>query len=75
MSSHALAPGDRFNPTQIFIGSFIPNVLMRYPGLSDGAKLVWHVLASTLGITAFAILPSAPWPKSWANPSGRSKGF
>ena len=39
MHSHALRPGDQFNPSQIFIGSFIPNVLMRFTGLSDGAKL------------------------------------
>lgn len=49
MHSHALRPGDRFNPSQIFIGSFIPNVLMRFTGLSDGAKLAWARLNQYAG--------------------------
>ncbi|WP_243357573.1 helix-turn-helix domain-containing protein [Fundidesulfovibrio terrae] len=39
----------RFNPWQQFIGAMIPNALMRYPGLSDLAKLVWGRLAQYAG--------------------------
>lgn len=69
MSSHLLAPGDRFNPTQIFIGSFIPNVLMRYPGLSDGAKLAWARLGQYAGHNGVCY----PALSTLANELGKSK--
>ena len=39
----------RFNPWRQFVGSMIPNALMRYPGLSHLAKLVWGRLAQYAG--------------------------
>jgi hypothetical protein len=41
--------GDVFNPRRVFVGSFIPNVLMRFKGLSPTAKLCWARLAQYLG--------------------------
>ena len=41
--------GQKFNPYKIFTGSFIPNILMKYRGLSGGAKLVWARLAQFSG--------------------------
>lgn len=40
---------DRFNPWHQFVGSFIPNCLMSYTGLSLGAKLLWARLAQYAG--------------------------
>lgn len=40
---------ERFNPYRHFVGSFIPNCLMSYPGLSLGAKLLWARLAQYAG--------------------------
>ena len=41
--------GQPFNPFKIFVGSFIPNALLRYPDLSPSAKLVWARLAQYAG--------------------------
>ena len=41
--------GQRFNPYKIFIGSFIPNILLKCRGLSAGAKLTWARLAQFMG--------------------------
>lgn len=41
--------GERFNPYKVFIGSFIPNSLMRYKGISSTAKLCWARLAQYAG--------------------------
>lgn len=41
--------GQVFNPYKIFIGSFIPNALMSYKGLSSTAKLCWARLAQYSG--------------------------
>ena len=38
-----------FNPYQSFVGSFIPNCLMKYPHLSPSAKLLWARLAQYAG--------------------------
>lgn len=38
-----------FNPYKLFIGSFIPNALLRFTGLSSTAKLVWARLAQYAG--------------------------
>jgi DNA-binding transcriptional MocR family regulator len=40
---------ERFNPYRHFVGSFIPNALMSYEGLSAGAKLLWARLAQYAG--------------------------
>jgi len=39
----------RFNPYRQFVGSFIPNSLMSYPGLTPTAKLLWARLAQYAG--------------------------
>jgi biotin operon repressor len=39
----------RFNPYKLFTGSFIPNCLLQYKGLSPLAKLVWARLAQYAG--------------------------
>jgi hypothetical protein len=44
-----LIPGEPFNPYKLFIGSFIPNWLMRRPELSQGAKLCYARLAQYAG--------------------------
>jgi hypothetical protein len=36
-----LRPGDPFNPFKLFNGSFIPEAVSRYRGLSPGAKLIY----------------------------------
>lgn len=41
--------GKQFNPYRLFIGSFIPNCLMSFAGISQGAKLVWARLAQYAG--------------------------
>ena len=41
--------GQIFNPYRTFVGSFIPNALMQFRGLSAGAKLVWARLAQFMG--------------------------
>lgn len=41
--------GQPFNPFKLFVGSFIPNALLRYPDLSPSAKLVWARLAQYAG--------------------------
>ena len=41
--------GKRFKPYMMFIGSFIPNVLMEYNGISPAAKLLWARLAQHAG--------------------------
>lgn len=38
-----------FNPYRAFVGAFIPNCLMAYPGLSQGAKMCWARLAQYAG--------------------------
>lgn len=42
-------PGDQFNPYKLFVGSFIPNALLRYKGLSFGAKLTYARLSQYAG--------------------------
>lgn len=42
-------PGDRFVPYKLFVGSFIPNCLMRFTGISADAKMVWARLAQFAG--------------------------
>lgn len=39
----------RFNPYRQFVGSFIPNCLMSYPGLLPVEKLMWARLAQYAG--------------------------
>ena len=41
--------GQVFNPFKLFVGSFIPNTLMQYTGLSSSAKLCWARLAQYAG--------------------------
>ena len=41
--------GQVFNPFKLFVGSFIPNALMKYEGLSASAKLCWARLAQYSG--------------------------
>ena len=41
--------GQTFNPYRLFVGAFIPNVLMEYAGISQGAKLIWARLAQYAG--------------------------
>ncbi len=41
--------GQIFNPHKLFVGSFIPNALMRYKGISATAKLCWARLAQYAG--------------------------
>ena len=48
-SNNLAKKGEIFNPYKIFVGSFIPNALMRYKGLSSTAKLVWARLAQYAG--------------------------
>lgn len=38
-----------FNPYKLFVGSFIPNALLKYPGLTPSAKLAWARLAQYAG--------------------------
>jgi hypothetical protein len=44
-----LIPGEPFNPYKMFIGSFVPNWLMRRSELSQGAKLCYARLAQYAG--------------------------
>jgi len=44
-----LKPGDHFSPYQTFIGSFIPNCIMKYSKLTATAKLLWARLAQYMG--------------------------
>ena len=41
--------GEVFNPYGMFVGSFVPNTLLRYKGLSSTAKLLWARLAQYAG--------------------------
>ena len=41
--------GEVFNPYGMFVGSFVPNALLRYKGLSSTAKLLWARLAQYAG--------------------------
>lgn len=41
--------GHIFNPFRMFTGAFIPNVLIKYKGLSFGAKILWARLAQYAG--------------------------
>ena len=41
--------GQQFNPHRLFVGAFIPNALMKYTDLSQGAKLTWARLAQYAG--------------------------
>ena len=41
--------GQQFNPYRLFVGAFIPNALMQYTGLTQGAKLTWARLAQYAG--------------------------
>jgi Helix-turn-helix domain len=44
-----LIPGEPFNPYKLFIGSFVPNWLMRRTEISQGAKLCYARLAQYAG--------------------------
>ena len=44
-----LKVGQPFNPFALFVGSFIPNCLMRTNLISSGAKLCWARLAQYAG--------------------------
>jgi Helix-turn-helix domain len=44
-----LIPGEPFNPYKLFVGSFLPNWLMRRPEISQGAKLCYARLAQYAG--------------------------
>jgi len=48
--------GKPFNPYRLFVGSFIPNCLMRTTSISPGAKLCWARLAQYAGKNGIA------WP-------------
>ncbi|MBF0481710.1 MAG: helix-turn-helix domain-containing protein [Desulfovibrionaceae bacterium] len=39
----------RFVPWKMFVGAFVPNCILRFPGLSDSAKLLWGRLAQFAG--------------------------
>lgn len=41
--------GQNFNPFRLFVGAFIPNALMRYTKISQGAKLCYARLAQFAG--------------------------
>lgn len=41
--------GQTFIPFRLFRGAFLPNVILRYPGLSPSAKLLWARLAQYAG--------------------------
>ncbi len=44
-----MKPGEIFNPWKLFTGIFIPNSLVRFPGLSPGAKMLYGRLAQYAG--------------------------
>lgn len=46
--------GDRFNPYKLFVGSFIPNAIMRNKRLSSGAKICYARLAQYAGENGIA---------------------
>jgi len=41
--------GQAFNPYRLFVGAFIPNALLRWSGVSPGAKLCYARLAQYAG--------------------------
>lgn len=41
--------GNIFNPSNLFVGLFIPNCITKYPGLTPNAKLLWGRLAQFAG--------------------------
>ena len=49
--------GEPFSPYRLFVGSYIPNVLLHNPDLTAGAKLVWARLSQYAGKDGVA------WPK------------
>jgi uncharacterized phage protein (TIGR02220 family) len=49
VASKGLRIGGVFNPYKLFVGVFIPNVLMRYKGIKPNSKLVWGRLAQYAG--------------------------
>lgn len=51
-----LQPGVVFNPYRLFAGSFLPNALLRFTGISSTSKLVWARLAQYAGDNGVA------WP-------------
>jgi len=55
----ALRAGEPFNPTHLFSGVFVPDVLLRYRGLSPTEKFIWARLARYGGDNGFAF-PSVP---------------
>ena len=48
---------DLFVPYRMFVGSFLPNCLLRYPNLSSSAKLLWARLSQYSGEKGYC------WPK------------
>jgi Helix-turn-helix domain len=49
MTFKPLAVGQPFNPYKLFTGIFLPEALVRYRGLSCGAKIAWGRLARYAG--------------------------
>ena len=49
MTENNIKIGEQFNPYRLFVGAFIPNALMKYTDLSQGAKLTWARLAQYAG--------------------------
>lgn len=41
--------GQPFNPYKLFVGSFLPNALLEFPGLTPSAKIAWARLAQFAG--------------------------
>ena len=44
-----IRPGDPFIPWGMFRGCYIPNAIVKYPGLSPSAKLCWALLCKHAG--------------------------
>src|SRR5215510_6169094 len=55
----SFTPGQRFNPYRLFVGSFLPNWLMRRTEISQGAKLCYARLSQYAGEHGSAY-PSQP---------------
>lgn len=61
--------GEPFNPYRLFHGVFIPNSLLKYKGISHGAKLCYGRLSQYAGENGYAY----PSYKTLANELGMSK--
>ena len=49
MTENNIKIGEQFNPYRLFVGAFIPNALMEYTGISQGAKLIYARLSQYAG--------------------------